>query len=68
MRKKSSEPNLKDTLEHVLTICAVYECSTDKIERIEQFAKYILEQLKPEKKGKENVNSNISSKTRSSRK
>lgn len=68
MRKKPSEPNLQDTLEHILTICAVYECSTDKIGRIEQFVKHILEQFKLEKKGKENANSNVSSKVRSSRK
>ena len=68
MKKKTSEFELKNTLKHILTICAVYECSTDKVGRIEQFVKHTLEQLNTEKKGDKNGSSNFSSKIRPSRK
>ncbi len=63
MRKKPSVPDLKDTLEHILTICNVYECSSDKVARIEQYSKHVLEEMKGLKKEKKNVNNELSSKT-----
>jgi hypothetical protein len=59
---------IEDVLKHILTICSIYECSSDKVARIEMFSKHTLEQLKIEKKGEKDVNSNAGSKTRQSRK
>lgn len=66
MRKKPSVPDLKDTLEHILTICDVYECSADKVGRIIQYTKHVLEELNKERK--KNANTEPSSKIGSKRK
>jgi len=50
MRKKPIEPDLQDTLEHILTICTIYECSSDKVGRIIQYTKHVLEEVKASKK------------------
>ena len=50
MRKKPIEPDLQDTLEHILTICTIYECSSDKVGRIVQYTKHVLEEVKASKK------------------
>jgi hypothetical protein len=50
VRKKSIEPDLQDTLEHILTICTIYECSSDKVGRIIQYTKHVLEEVKASKK------------------
>lgn len=38
----------REVLNHILTICKIYECSTDKIARVEIYSKTILERLKKE--------------------
>ena len=50
MRKKSIKPDLQDTLGHILTICTIYECSSDKVGRIIQYTKHVLEEVKASKK------------------
>lgn len=59
MRKKPSEPDFKDTLEHILVICDIYECSSNRVERIEAYTKSVLDELKGRTK---NANSKSSSK------
>jgi hypothetical protein len=44
----------KDFIEfinHILTICRIYEASSDKIGRVEVYAKQTLEKLESKKKG-----------------
>lgn len=40
-----------DFINHILTICHVYEASSDKIGRVEVYAKQTLEKLESKKKG-----------------
>ena len=63
MRKKPTEPDIQDTLEHILTICTIYECSSDKVGRIIQYTKRVLEEIKASKRRTEDVSSKSNSKT-----
>lgn len=59
VRKLSNNVEAKEVLEHILTICKIYECSTDKLGRIHQYAEHKLSELKDSKKRK-GVKKNVS--------
>ena len=50
--KKTEEVTTKEVLEHILIICKIYESSTDKIGRIQQYAEFKLSQIEGETNGK----------------
>ena len=55
---KTRKESLEDVLCHILTICSIYQSSMAKVERIEQYVRWVLER----EKGKENVQDNNNSK------
>ena len=61
---KTRKESFVDVLEHILTICSVYQSSMTKVERIEQYVRGVLEK----EKGKENVKHNNFSETGQERK
>jgi hypothetical protein len=68
VRKKPTEPDIQDTLEHILTICTIYECSSDKVGRITQYTKHVLEEVKANKRRTKDGSDKPSSKTGCERK
>ncbi len=51
--KNFYKQDMRDILNHILTICEIYECSSDKVARITQYTKGKLKELgdKNKKKG-----------------
>jgi len=46
---KEKEETVESVLKHIITICDIYAASTDKVERIELYAKFELKKIKEKK-------------------